>query len=127
MQDRSVRHIVTGKHPRVTAVVPWTSEGGRVLVGAEIRIDLHPATRLTGERVPTLSSRHTTHPPERQTSTGFALYSADKVSQLRTLVELRSARVVHIAPHGDNVEITKAELLGPSSENLDAYKNDPGY
>lgn len=123
--DRYVRHILAGRRSEVAQVIPWTSEGGREVLGAEIRIAFSPTTTLEDERVPVLLTPGPKAPPGTPNLERYALYSARHVSELRTIVDLDPQRVVEIVPAGRKVEITRIRVPNPPA-NSAAYGGDPG-
>jgi hypothetical protein len=127
LRNSYVRGIVEGSHPGVVDdVVPWVSEGGRKLIGGRVEIRLSPPVRLVNERLPGMIFPNQKAPPGMPTLHRFARISATNVSQLEVSVELDSGRAASIESAGDDVNVTKIELIGPPPKNP-AYAPEPGY
>lgn len=124
--DEGIHRLLAGEHSHVVAVIPWYSEGGRRLVGAEVKIKLRPPTRLADERLPVTISPDHQAPPGTPTLDRFARVSARNVTELDAMTELAARRVVRIEPAGNGVEVTKFELIGPAPTSP-AYQPEPGY
>lgn len=111
--DPTVRELSGGGKIASMQVVPWTSQGGGRVLGASIEVKLQQPLDLSSRALPALVTPGPSAPPQTPALHRKALYSANHVSALRTLVSEDSDAVVEVVPAGSRVEITQAHLIGP--------------
>ncbi len=123
-----VRGLTKGHKTSVIDVVPWineaTGQSPDRLLGGDVKIDVSPAIELKNEVVPVYIIPGRSAPPRTPALNRYARYSATHVSQLRTLVNLETAKVMEVAFSGDRLKIMELKLLGPDPGP--AYRGDPG-
>ena len=124
-RDKTIRRIAAGARISIGEVIPWT-ESVDGLIGADILVNLRPAARFTGVRVPTVIHPNARAPLNTPPLCGHALVSASNVRQLRALVELRRERIASLFPEGNEAKVTREELIGSPPEDP-AYRPEPGY
>lgn len=125
-RDRFVREVAAGCRIRVGKVIPWLTEGGRVLLGGAARVYLNPAVDLEDQKLPVDIYPNHKAPPGTPTLNRFVRMSATGVGELEVSARLANGRVVRIEPSGAGYRVTKAELIGPAPTDP-AYAPEPGY
>ena len=117
-----VRDIAGASRIEVERVIPWTSGWNQGLIGAVVEIALTPPVSFENKRLPGVVSPNRHAPPGTPFLRREWVVSAHDVGKLEVSVELRTKRVVSVAPYEG---ITKARLLGPEPP-ADDYGPEPG-
>src|SRR3954468_17232074 len=125
VRDSYLEAIAKDGAVKVTKVAPWSSPGASKLTGGLVHVRLSQPARLVDMRLPGTISPNQGAPSGTPTLHRYARVSASNVTELEMLVELKGG-VVQIEPAGENVKVTKIELIGPAPTNP-AYAPEPGY
>lgn len=124
LHDPVVERLAAGGRVSVVHAIPWTSPDGKSLEGSGIELTVQPEVSVKDQKLPAYVTPGDKAPPGTPALHRFASYSATGVSLLRLRVSLHPPAVVEVVPDGENVEITKAHLIGPSPGK--AYMGNPG-
>ena len=88
-----------------------------------MQIVLRPPARLIDERLPVIIYPNDEAPSGTPILHRSARFSATRVTELNATVELDSERTVLVEPAGEDIKVTKIELVGPPLNP--AYRPEP--